>query len=461
MTYELSVENGVMTTMQNDWYYELLGEEFGPVPFEHIEQLVDSGTLSPSDQVRSADGGPTRTIASIFDEDAAQSASASPELDSAGELNIDDFEFASETEFTPPTAVETQLESFYWQSNGQSRGPITREQLIQLADKGALDNEALVRADNEQEWKPASEMPELAAALLCVSGTLAPPKKQKPAKVASSSDSATAKSTSAAGKIKPSKSSKRTKAEKSDNIQARRKRQREQARDEHLKQAGLVESAFDNVFGDEPVEQSPAAASTISTSAPAETPNTQATDSQSAAGFSEAQSAARPTPPTPPQPSRPPYQPPVATRPKRSSRGGSPFGDLFSDREQVTKVLGIVAGLAAVYFAYTFLFSGIPDASDVETSLRSFIDQYDQLATVDKIPENEWRDFGNTVRDDIYPFLESYQSASGSKDDRDIQMYEAAVMMIDLVNCDPADKKRRDRISGEFRAVMAGNSDDG
>ena len=300
----------------------------------------------------------------------------------------------------------------------------------------------------------------------CVSGTLAPTKKQKPARVNRESSSKGTPSTATGGSKKPQKSGQRSapkKSKKSEDKGTRREQQQQRAKNEHRKQAGRVESAFDDVFGEDATAESPAATSPASQSAQtanADSGSGKATTSQPATGVSEPRPAPPPSNPAPPQAARrPPYRPPAFTPPKRSSRGGSWFDDLFADREQLNKAIGIIAGCAAVYFAYTFLFSGVPSASDVETSLSSFIEEYDQLTASGNIAENDWINFGNKVREEIYPFLEAYQSASGSKNDRDIQMYEAAVLMIDLVNCDPKDQKRQTRISGEFRNVLSGNSE--
>ena len=40
--------------MINEWYYQRDGEEIGPVPFEQIKDLAQSGQLSPEDQIRDA-----------------------------------------------------------------------------------------------------------------------------------------------------------------------------------------------------------------------------------------------------------------------------------------------------------------------------------------------------------------------------------------------------------------------
>ena len=39
----------------SQWYYQLLGEEFGPVSAESLRELMKDGTISESDPVRPVD----------------------------------------------------------------------------------------------------------------------------------------------------------------------------------------------------------------------------------------------------------------------------------------------------------------------------------------------------------------------------------------------------------------------
>ncbi|MAT13951.1 MAG: hypothetical protein CMJ46_01620 [Planctomyces sp.] len=55
--------------MINEWYYQRDGEEIGPVPFEQIKDLAQSGQLSPEDQIRDAVSGmllPAKSIGGLF-----------------------------------------------------------------------------------------------------------------------------------------------------------------------------------------------------------------------------------------------------------------------------------------------------------------------------------------------------------------------------------------------------------
>ena len=47
------------------WYYQLLFEEFGPVPVEQILKMRDEGTLQDGDLVRSEAGGDWISIATM------------------------------------------------------------------------------------------------------------------------------------------------------------------------------------------------------------------------------------------------------------------------------------------------------------------------------------------------------------------------------------------------------------
>ncbi|MEZ6047576.1 MAG: DUF4339 domain-containing protein [Planctomycetaceae bacterium] len=61
--------------MVNEWYYQRDGEELGPVPFEKIKELAQSGQLSPDDQIRDAVSGmllPAKSIGGLFPAEAVK-----------------------------------------------------------------------------------------------------------------------------------------------------------------------------------------------------------------------------------------------------------------------------------------------------------------------------------------------------------------------------------------------------
>lgn len=48
----------------SQWYYQLLGEEFGPVTAEALRELIQEGTISESDPVRPVDSADWRPASS-------------------------------------------------------------------------------------------------------------------------------------------------------------------------------------------------------------------------------------------------------------------------------------------------------------------------------------------------------------------------------------------------------------
>ena len=57
--------------MPDRWYYKILGEEFGPVPFDGLAGLVRAHNVSPNDEVRDGAEGPwvpANSIVGLFAE---------------------------------------------------------------------------------------------------------------------------------------------------------------------------------------------------------------------------------------------------------------------------------------------------------------------------------------------------------------------------------------------------------
>lgn len=156
----------------SQWYYQLLGEEFGPVTAEALLELIEEGTVSESDPVRpvsSADWQPASSYA---------------ELQGAGGDMISDLsELSFEFEESGPTARKTAYgsvstgteerseslpevkgpEGYFYQVQGVSLGPIPMQSLAQLASGGRLLASDLVQAAGDGLWRTAAEYSELAA----------------------------------------------------------------------------------------------------------------------------------------------------------------------------------------------------------------------------------------------------------------------------------------------------------
>mgnify|MGYP003704587001 FL=1 len=77
----------------SQWYYQLLGEEFGPVSAESLRELMKDGTISESDPVRPVDSADW------------QPASSYSELQGSDDAVISDLsELSFEFEESGPTA---------------------------------------------------------------------------------------------------------------------------------------------------------------------------------------------------------------------------------------------------------------------------------------------------------------------------------------------------------------------
>lgn len=120
----------------SDWYYSLLGEEFGPVSADTIHELLQDGTLDASDPVRSADSENSITVAQFL-------------------------QLHSQPEAEDATEAEEGSDLFWFQLEGITLGPVAGQSLIRLAEIGRISRDTLIRRDNEFLWEPASEFHEL------------------------------------------------------------------------------------------------------------------------------------------------------------------------------------------------------------------------------------------------------------------------------------------------------------
>ncbi|MFN5897948.1 MAG: GYF domain-containing protein, partial [Planctomyces sp.] len=120
----------------SDWYYSLLGEEFGPVTADTIHELLQDGTLDASDPVRSSDSENSITVAQFL-------------------------QLHSQPEAEDATEAEEGSDLFWFQLEGITLGPVAGQSLIRLAEIGRISRDTLIRRDNEFLWEPASEFHEL------------------------------------------------------------------------------------------------------------------------------------------------------------------------------------------------------------------------------------------------------------------------------------------------------------
>jgi len=127
----------------SDWYYSLLGEEFGPVSVATLHELLQDGTLAGSDPVRRSDAAEPIT-GTEFQRLNPLTANLPPE--------------SSEDEATD---AEEPCDFFWFQLEGITLGPVSGHSLIKLAEIGRISADTLIRRDNEFLWEAASEFHEL------------------------------------------------------------------------------------------------------------------------------------------------------------------------------------------------------------------------------------------------------------------------------------------------------------
>jgi len=210
--------------MVDRWYYRVQGRQEGPCTFEELFQRVQSGEVSATDEVRNESSEQWVTVESIdgllpqpetledlselaftFEENSprrpsgdegrpAEAASPDPadnaanqstSLQEIADLSELSFEFVSE-EPRPPRQRVTPIASvagastdaidasgdsnedereWFCQTLGQELGPMSFEELMQLAENGTLQADDMVRRKSDGNWKPAADVPELSAAL--------------------------------------------------------------------------------------------------------------------------------------------------------------------------------------------------------------------------------------------------------------------------------------------------------
>jgi len=154
--------------MLKRWYYQMLMEEFGPVEVTTIRQLVEDGTLSSTDLVRAEDSSEWITVAS-------GEWSAGPddyEPDPISDLSELSFTFEESAPSDPRTPRETDGQAsiavppqYYSRSLGQVLGPMSMDDLIGMAESGALTHSDEVRFGETSDWQAAGDLSELTIAL--------------------------------------------------------------------------------------------------------------------------------------------------------------------------------------------------------------------------------------------------------------------------------------------------------
>lgn len=143
--------------MAENWYYKLMGMEFGPVSSRVIADMVQGNHLSPTDEVREGQSGSWITV-----HQAAQSlaASATALPAQAGIETDTDLTVIADAEPAKP-ASPVPDNSWYCHVLGQQLGPMTLEDLCTLVAHGELAPHDYVKQGLHGRWVVANRMPGL------------------------------------------------------------------------------------------------------------------------------------------------------------------------------------------------------------------------------------------------------------------------------------------------------------
>ena len=165
----------------SQWYYQLFGEEFGPVSGDGLRTLIEDGTLSATDSVRRAESAewiPAGTAGSQLDDEsevASDLSDLSFEFEESGPSTRKNAYGRQSPEVSVPAVSgggsvvdDEELEEllYYFQVVGQTLGPVSLDVLIRKAEAGELSEQDLVRSEEDEAWQPASDIHELSVAFL-------------------------------------------------------------------------------------------------------------------------------------------------------------------------------------------------------------------------------------------------------------------------------------------------------
>jgi len=132
------------------WYYQNLGEEFGPVSGGALRDLVDSHQLDGGDLVRESDSDQWQRVDSV----------ELPESDYVDEIPVDEDVLTSLDDIVlgEDNTPKKQRQQWYCQVLGQELGPMSFDDLLERAHSKQLSKNDLVRSDSESNWVQAESI---------------------------------------------------------------------------------------------------------------------------------------------------------------------------------------------------------------------------------------------------------------------------------------------------------------
>lgn len=155
--------------MAQDWYYQLLGEETGPISFESLQDLVREGHLNADDDVRSSESGWMKAaqVPDLF------APGTIPEPEEATDLDLDLLLSVSSSGPARRSSNRQALEKakadaarnaeeWFYKLLGQEVGPVSHDDIAEQIQLGSLQGEDLVRTGHDGDWRPLSSYAQFA-----------------------------------------------------------------------------------------------------------------------------------------------------------------------------------------------------------------------------------------------------------------------------------------------------------
>jgi GYF domain 2 len=143
----------------DSWYYKVFGDEFGPVTFDELVEFAKSHVLSSDDEVRLGESGPWRRAGSMG-QLMAHMPSGAHLPSGTGAMSGPSI---STSEAVP--AKPTEVTGWYYQVFGEQFGPISLDDLVELAKNHTLSADDDVRFGENGAWRRAGSIGQLMAHL--------------------------------------------------------------------------------------------------------------------------------------------------------------------------------------------------------------------------------------------------------------------------------------------------------
>ena len=151
----------------DSWYYKLFGDEFGPVTFDELVELAKSQVLASDDEVRLGESGAWRRAGSMG-QLMAHMPSGAHLPSGANSLSGHNITIPTEAKHASASASgssQAETTGWYYQAFGEEFGPISFDDLVELAKNQTLSADDDVRFGENGNWRRAGSIGQLMAHL--------------------------------------------------------------------------------------------------------------------------------------------------------------------------------------------------------------------------------------------------------------------------------------------------------